>query len=91
MGSKPTGKVTSLTSRIGWTKVFPRCSFPIEVEGFDIPCIMWLRWAATVLDLVLFLVRCSSDGKVKDVGQVALFLSAVDFFSLTEAWGVEFN
>ena len=39
VGSKPTGKVTSLTSRIGWTKVFSRCSFPIEVEGFDVPCI----------------------------------------------------
>ena len=68
VGSEPTGKVAGLTSRIGWTKVFPKCSFPIEVEGFDVPCILWLRWAATVLDLILFLGRCSSDGKVRDIG-----------------------
>ena len=44
-----------------------------------------------MLDLVHFLGGCFSDGKVRDVGRAALFLSAVDFFSLTEAWGVEFN
>ena len=27
----PTGKVTSLTSRIGWTRFFPECSFPVGV------------------------------------------------------------
>ena len=91
VGSKPTGKVTGLTSRIRWTKVFPKCSFPVEVEGFDVPCILQLTWAATVLDQILFLGRCSSNGKVRDVGWAALFLSAVDFFSLTVAWGVEFN
>ena len=62
VGSGPTDKVTGLTSRIRWTKVFPKCSFLIEVEGFVIPCVLWSRWAATVLDLVLFLGRCSSDG-----------------------------
>ena len=55
VGSEPTGKVTGLTGRIGWTKVFPKCSIPIEVDGFDVPCIPWSRWAATVLDLILFL------------------------------------
>ena len=88
IGSEPTGKVTGLTNRIGWT---PKCSIPIEVEGFDIPCILLLRWAATVLDLILFLGRCFSDGKVRDLGQAALFLSAVVFFSLTVSWGVRFS
>ena len=88
IGSEPTGKVTSLTNRIGWT---PKCSIPIEVEGFDIPCILQLRWAATVLDLILFLGGCSSDGKVRDLGWAALFLSAVEFFSLTVSWGVGFS
>ena len=88
IGSEPTGKVTSLTSRIGWT---PKCSILIEVEGFDVPCILLLRWAATVLGLILFLDRCSSDGKVRDVGQAAFFLSTVDFFSLTVSWGVELS
>ena len=89
VSSKPTGKVTGLTNRIGWTKVFPECSFPIEVEGYDIPCILQLRWAATVLDLILFLGRCSSDDMARDLGLSALFLSAVDFFSLTVSWWVE--
>ena len=88
IGSEPTGKVTSLTSRIGWT---PKCSIPIEVEGFDVPCILWSRWAATVLDLILFLDRCSSDDMVRDLGWAALFLSAIDFFSLTVSWGVELS
>ena len=87
VGSKPTGKVTSLTSRIGWTKVFPKCSFPIEVEGFGVPCILQLRWAATVLDLILFLGGCSCDDMVRDLGWAAFFLSTVDFFSLTVSWG----
>ena len=78
VGPEPTDKVTSLTSRIGWT---PKCSIPIEVEGFDVPCILLLRWAATVLGLILFLGGCSSNGKVRDLGQAVLFLSAVDFFS----------
>ena len=33
-----------------------------------------------MLDLILFLGECSSNGKVRDLGQAALFLSAVDFF-----------
>ena len=44
-----------------------------EVEGFDVPSVLQTRWAATVLDLVLFLGRCSSDSKVRDVGQAAFF------------------
>ena len=40
IGSEPTGKVTGLTNRIGWT---PKCSIPIKVEGFDVPCILLLR------------------------------------------------
>ena len=61
------------------------------MEGFNIPCILQSSWAATVLDLILFLGRCSSDGKVRDLGWAALFLSAVDFFSLTVSWGVRFS
>ena len=76
IGSEATGKVISLTNRIGWA---PKCSIPIKVEGFDIPCILQSRWAATVLDLILLLGRCSSDGKVRDLGWAALFLSVVDF------------
>ena len=34
---------------------------------------------------------CSSNGKVRDVGQTALFLSAFDFFSLTVSLGVELD
>ena len=88
IGSEPTGKVTGLTNRTGWA---PKHSIPIEVEGFDVPCILQLRWAATVLDLILFFGGCSSNGKVRDLGQAALFLSAVDFFSLTVSWGVRFS
>ena len=90
IGSEPTGKVTSLTNRIGWT---PKCSIPIEVEGFDMSCIWLLRWAVTVLDLILFLGGCSSNGKVRDLGWAALFLSAVVFFSLSlcHGGGVRFS
>ena len=73
IGSEPTGKVTGLTNRMGWT---PKHSIPIEVDGFDIPCILQLRWAATVLDLIFFLGECSSNGKVRDLGWAALFPSA---------------
>ena len=83
IGSESTGKVTSLTSRIGW---IPKCSISIEVKAFDVPCILLSRWAATVLGLILFLGRCSANGKVRDLEQAALFLSAVEF-SLTVSWG----
>ena len=84
IGSEPTGKVTGPTNRTGWA---PNHSIPIKVEDFDVPCILQLRWAATVLDLILFLGRYSSDGKVRDLGWAVLFLSAVDFISLTVSWG----
>ena len=58
--------------------------------GFDVSCALWSRWAGTVLDLILFLGGCSSNGKVRDVGWATLFLSAIDFFSLTGSWGIEF-
>ena len=80
ISSEPTGKVIGLTIRIGWT---PKCSIPIEVEGFDVPCILLSRWAATVLGLILSFGGCSSNGKVRDLGWAALFPSEVDFFSLT--------
>ena len=44
-----------------------------------------------MLDLILFLGRCSSNDKVRDVGWAALFLSAFDFFTLTVSWGVELD
>ena len=84
IGSEPAGKVISLTNRIRWT---PKCSIPIKVEGFDVPCILQLQWAATVLSLILFLHGCSSNGKVRDLGWAALFLSAVDFFFFTVSLG----
>ena len=87
IGPEPTGKVTGLTRRIGQTSKY---SIPIEVEGFDIPCILLLRWAAIVLALILFLGRCSSDDMVRNLVWTSLFLSTVDFFSLTvSCWGVE--
>ena len=88
VGLELIGKVTGLTRRIGWT---PTCSIPIEVEGFDVPCVLLLRWATTVLGLILFLGGCSSDGKVRDLEWAALFLSAVDFFSLTVSWRLRFS
>ena len=42
VGPGPTGKVTSLASRIGWTKVFPECLFPVGVGSFDVSCVLWL-------------------------------------------------
>ena len=38
-----------------------------------------------------FLGGRSLDGKVRDLGCAALFLSAVDFFSLSVSWGVRFS
>ena len=43
-----------------------------------------------MFDLILF-GRCSSKGKIRDVGWAALFLSAVDFFSLTVSWGLDLD
>ena len=60
------------------------------MEGFNVSCALRSRWAATVLDLFLFLGGCSSNCKGSDIGWVALFLSALDFFSLTVTWGVGF-
>ena len=91
VGPGPTGKVTSHTSRIGLTEVFPEWSFSVGMGGFDVSCALQLRWAATVLDLILFLGGCSSDDEGRDVGQVALLLDAFGFFSLTVTWGVEFD
>ena len=36
VGPGPSGKVTSLTSKIGWAEVFPRCLFPIGVGGLNV-------------------------------------------------------
>ena len=61
------------------------------MEAFNIPCILPSRWAATVLDLILFFSGYSSDGKVRDLGWAALFLSAVVFFlPLCHGGGVRF-
>ena len=38
-----------------------------------------------------FFGRCSSDGKIRDVGWATLFLSAVDSLSLIVSWGVELD
>ena len=83
--------MTSLASRIGWAEVFPERLFPVEVGGFDVPCALRSSWAATVFDLILFLGRCSSNGKERDIGWAALLLDAFGFFSLTVTWRVEFD
>ena len=49
------------------------------------------RRAVSVLGLILFLGGFSSEDETKDVGHAALFLSAVDFFSLSVSWGVKLN
>ena len=59
--------------------------------GFDVSCALWLRWDATVLDLILFLGGCSANGKGRDVGQAALLLDTSGFFSFTVTWAVEFD
>ena len=82
-----TGRVTSLTSRIGWTKVFPECSFPLGVGDFDVSCALQLGWAATVLDLILFLGVHPSNCKDWDIGWAVLLLDAFSLFSLTVTWG----
>ena len=83
-GSVPTDKGTGLTSKKEGT---PKCSNPTEVEGFDVPCRLWLTGVVVVVGLTLFLGGFSSENKTKEVGLVALFLSAVDFFSLFVSWG----
>ena len=87
-GSVPTDKGTGLTSKKGVT---PKCSIPTEVEGSDVPCRLWLRGVDIVVGLVLFLGGFSSEDKTNDVGQAALFLSTVGFFSLSVSWGVRLN
>ena len=59
--------------------------------GFNIPCALQFRWAATVLDLILFLGGYPSDVKDWNLGWAVLFLSVADFFSLTVMWGVKFG
>ena len=88
IGSVPTDKGTGLTSKKGGT---PKCSISIEVEGSDVPCKLWLRGVVVVVGLTLFLGGFPSKDKTKDVGRAALFLNAVDFFSLSVSWGVRLN
>ena len=71
VGSVPTDKGTGLTSKKGET---PKCSIPIEVEGSDVPCKLWLRGVVVVVGLTLFLGGFSSEDKTKEVGLAALFL-----------------
>ena len=40
-----------------------------------------------MVGLTLFLGGFSSEDKTKELGLAALFLSAVDFFSLSVSWG----
>ena len=61
------------------------------MEGSDVPCKLWLRGVVIVVDLTLFLGGFSSEDKTKDVGQAALFLSAVDFLPFSVSWGVRLN
>ena len=83
-GSVPTDKGTGLISKKGET---PKCSIPTEVEGSDVPCKLWLRGVVVVVGLTLFLGGFSSEDKTKEVGLAALFLSAIDFFSLPVSLG----
>ena len=87
-GSVLTGNVTDLTNGIGWT---PKCKFPLVMGVSDFLGKLGSRRAVSVLGLILFLGGFSSEDKTKDVARAALFLSAVDFFSLSVSWGVRLN
>ena len=87
-GSVPTGNVTDLTNRIGWT---PKCKFPLVIGVSDFLGKLGSRRAVSVLGLILFLGGFSSEDKTRDLGHAALFLNAVDFFSLSVSCGVRLN
>ena len=61
------------------------------MEGSDVPCRLRLRGVVVMVGLTLFLGGFSFEDKTKDVGQIALFLSAVDFSFLSVSWGVRLN
>ena len=82
--SVPTGNVTDLTNRTGWT---PKCVFSLKKGVSGLLGKLGSRKATTVLGLILFLDGFTSEGNTKDVGCVVLFLSAVEFFSFSVSWG----
>ena len=84
-GSVPTGNLTDLTNRIGWT---PKCVFSLVMGVSGLLTELGSRRAATVLCLILFLGGFSPEGKIKDVGLVTPFLNVFEFLSLFMSWGV---
>ena len=87
-GSALTGTVTDLTNRIGWTL---KCKFSLVMGVSDFLGKLELRRAVSVSGLILFLGGFSSEDKTKGVGLAALFLCAVDFFSLSVSWRVKLS
>ena len=76
VGSIPTGNLTGLTNRIGWT---PECVLSVVMGVSGLLAEMQSRRAATVLVLLLFLGDFPSEGKIKDEGVTTLFLSTLEF------------
>ena len=84
-GSVPTGNLTGLTNRIGWT---PECVLSVVMGVSGLLAGLESRRAATVLGLLLFLGGFPSEDKIKDEGLTTLFLNVLEFLSLSVSWGV---
>ena len=68
--SVPTGNLTGLTNRIGWT---PECVLSVMMGVSGLLAEVLSRRAATVLGLFLFLDGFLSEDKIKDKGLTTLF------------------
>ena len=84
-GSVPTGNLTGLTNRMGWA---PECVLSFVMGVSCLLTEVLPRRAATVLVLLLFLGDFSSEGKIKDEGLTTLFVSVLEYWSLSVSWRV---
>ena len=75
-GSVPTGNLTGLTNRIGWT---PKCVLSVVMGVFGLLAEFESRRAATVLGLLLFLDGFFFEGIIKDEGLITPFLNVLEF------------
>ena len=75
-GSVPTGNLTGLTNRMGWTL---DCVLSVVIGVSCLLAEVLLRRAATVLVFLLFLGDFPSEGKIKDEGLTTLFVSVLEF------------
>ena len=75
VGLIPTGNLTGLTNRIGWT---PECVLSVTMGVSGLLVEVQSRRVATVLGLLLFLDGFLSEGIIKDEGLTTLLLSALE-------------